>query len=93
MMNYRSIFEGFVAKGISLDEIRPRENVFTYHAWLALGRQVRKGEHGVQVLTWVPMTRKADISPENPSGTIGRRPKSTTVFHATQTDPIVEVTS
>lgn len=89
LTNYPTIFEGFVAKGINPDDILPRENVFTYHAWRALGRQVRKGEHGVQVLTWVPMTRKDAVSDENPNGTIGRKPRSTTVFHVTQTDRIV----
>ena len=89
MSNYPAIFEGFMAMGIDSADIRPRENVFTYHAWRALGRQVRRGEHGVSVCTWVPMSRKDAITEENPSGTIGRRPKGSTVFHVTQTDPIV----
>ena len=90
--NYVTIFEGFMAKGIPMDDIHPRENVFTFNAWRALGRVVRKGEHGVKILTWVPMTKKvepgtvgADASGKVP---IGRRPKSTTVFHISQTDPI-----
>jgi hypothetical protein len=58
MSNYPAIFEGFLAKGIPEDQIRPRENVFTYHAWRALGRQVRRGEHGVKVTTFVPMDKK-----------------------------------
>ena len=89
LTNYPTIFEGFLAKGIPEDQILPRENVFTYHAWRALGRQVRKGEHGVQVLTWVPMRSQKAVSDDNPSGTIGRRPKSSTVFHVSQTDRIV----
>ena len=89
LTNYPAIFEGFLAKGIPEDQILPRENVFTYHAWRALGRQVRKGEHGVQVLTWVPMRSRTAVTDDNPDGTIGRRPKSSTVFHVSQTDRIV----
>ena len=87
--NYPAIFEGFLKMGIPEDQILPRENVFTYHAWRALGRQVRKGEHGVQVLTWVPMHAKNAVTDDNPDGSIGRRPRSSTVFHVTQTDRIV----
>ena len=88
LANYPAIFEGFIALGIPEDQIRPRENVFTYHAWRALGRQVRKGEHGVHVSTWVPMRAKSACTAENPEGLIGKRPKSSTVFHVSQTDPI-----
>lgn len=90
--NFGLIIDGFMARGIPADDIRPRENVFTYNAWLALGRQVRKGEHGVKILTWVPMDKKV---PEGTTGrdangklSLGARPKSTTVFHITQTDAI-----
>ena len=84
--NYAPIFDGFMAKGIPEGQILPRENVFTFHAWRALGRTVRRGEHGVRVTTWVPMTRK---DPETGDSTpIGRRPKGTTVFHVSQTDPL-----
>ena len=38
-VNYPAIIEGFIEKGISADEIQPRENVFTYNAWRALKRQ------------------------------------------------------
>jgi len=37
LSNWPAIFAGFVAKGIPEDDIKPRENVFTYHAWRALG--------------------------------------------------------
>ena len=83
--NYPAIYEGFGAKGIAENDIQPRQNVFTYHAWRALGRTVKRGEHGVKVLTWIPMTKKNDDGePEN----IGRRPRSTTVFHISQTQEI-----
>lgn len=83
--NYPAIIEGFAAKGIPVDQITPRVNVFSYNAWLALGRQVRKGEHGVKVCTWVPMTKKSDAGV---SEDIGRKPRAVTVFHVSQTDEV-----
>jgi antirestriction protein ArdC len=79
-------------KGIPESEILPRENVFTYHAWRALGRQVRRGEHGVKVITYVPVNAKdrdeaAELDPNKPRRKISR-PWGATVFHISQTDPI-----
>ena len=89
MSNYPDIFRGFMAKGVPESEIRPRENVFTYHAWRALKRQVRRGEHGVRICTYVTTERK-EKDPE--TGEEKTRPASmphwTTVFHVSQTDPI-----
>ncbi len=96
--NWRAIIAGFMAKGIPESDIRPRENVFTYQAWRALGRQVRRGEHGVKVVTFVAIDR--DSSPPTVSETTqtdavtdqrrasGRRPWTATVFHVSQTDPV-----
>lgn len=89
LANYPAIIEGFASRGIPVDDIRPRENVFTYNAWRALGRQVRRGEHGVQVCTWIPLTKKNAETGEPEH--IGKRPKTTTVFHITQTDLIEEL--
>lgn len=83
MMNYAPIFAGFMAMGIDESEIKPRENVFTFNAWRALGRTVKKGEHGVKVVTFVPMSVKDKDTGEEKL--IGRRPKTTTVFHVSQT--------
>lgn len=85
MANYAAIFSGFAEKGIEEAEIQPRVNVFTFYAWKALGRSVRKGEHGVKIGTWVPMTKKNADGEAQP---IGRKPRMTTVFHVSQTDPI-----
>lgn len=52
----------------------PRVDVFTYNAWLAKGRQVRKGEKGVTIFTFI---EKKDGS---------KTPRSVTVFHVSQTD-------
>jgi hypothetical protein len=93
--NWPTILAGFLAKGIPESDIRPRENVFTYHAWRALGRQVRRGEHGVKVMTFVSTDRKSQdtADTEDDNGQVkhkrhGSRPWSATVFHVSQTDPI-----
>ena len=83
--NYPAIYAGFLAKGIAETDIAPRENIFTFHAWKALGRQVRKGEHGVKIVTWIPCQSREDGNGERSEY---RRAKSTTVFHISQTDPI-----
>jgi hypothetical protein len=85
--NYPTIFAGFMAKGIPEAEIEPRENVFTYQAWRALGRQVRRGEHGIKVVTFVEIAKENKDSGEKQSF---RRPWTTTVFHVSQTDAIIE---
>jgi len=92
LANWPTIIEGFIAKGIAETDIRPRENVFTYHAWRALGRQVRRGEHGVKVCTWITTKDKAeeaqtpDEAKQAKRGS--KRPWTATVFHFSQTDPI-----
>jgi hypothetical protein len=97
LTNFPAIFAGFAAKGIPEGDIRPRENVFTYHAWRALGRQVRRGEHGVKVVTFVACEGKDGPSGEDCDGVIAEaprkrrghsRPWSATVFHISQTDPV-----
>src|SRR5580704_14753850 len=75
--NFPAIFQGFAAKGIPEAEIKPRENVFTFKAWKALGRVVRRGEHGVKVVTFIDCKSK-----------LIRRPWTTTVFHISQTDEL-----
>jgi hypothetical protein len=84
--NFPAIFAGFAAKGIPESEIKPRENVFTYQAWKALGRQVRRGEHGVKVVTFIDCTKESN---ETGKKETFRRPWTTTVFHVSQTDPVI----
>jgi len=86
MSNYPAIFQGFIAKGIAEVEIIPRENVFTFEAWKALGRHVRRGEHGVRINTWVPVSAQIDAQTGEEIRPAGRRPKSAVVFHVSQTD-------
>jgi hypothetical protein len=79
--NYATIIRGFMAKGIAESEIQPRVNVFTYNAWQAKGRIVKRGEHGVKCLTFVEMKDRT-------TGQSKRRPTTTTVFHISQTEPV-----
>jgi hypothetical protein len=87
LTNLPAIFQGFAAKGIPEAEIKPRENVFTFEAWKALGRHVRKGEHGVKVVTFIE-SRSKEIDPDTGERKLIRRPWTTTVFHISQTDQL-----
>ena len=82
--NFAAIYEGFGAMGISTDDIWPRDNVLTYHAWRAKGRQVERGQHGVKIVTYVTMTK---TQATGQSETF-RRPRKVTVFHISQTKAI-----
>jgi hypothetical protein len=85
--NFPAIFQGFAAKGIPESEIKPRENVFTFDAWKALGRYVRKGEHGVKIVTFIESLSK-ETDPDTGERKPIRRPWTTTVFHVSQTEPL-----
>ncbi len=89
--NFPAIITGFTEKGIPADDIRPRENVFTFHAWKALGRNVRRGEHGVKVVTYRTVTKKTGQTDQNGAEKVDTfaRPWHTTVFHVSQTEPAV----
>ena len=85
--NFPAIFRGFAAKGIPESEIKPRENIFTFDAWKALGRVVRRGEHGVKIVTFIDTASKETDSDTGERKVI-RRPWTTTVFHVTQTEAL-----
>jgi antirestriction protein ArdC len=61
--------------------------VFTFEAWKALGRVVRRGEHGVKVVTFIE-TKGKEVDQDTGERKIIRRPWTTTVFHISQTEPI-----
>ena len=87
MSNYPAIFDGFMAKGIAETDIKPRENVFTFNAWKALGRSVKKGEHGVKVVTFIECdTKERDPATGAETRRTYRKPHTTTVFHISQTE-------
>ena len=76
------IIEAFAARGI---DAHPREDCYTYNAWKALGRHVRKGEHGVHVPVYVHVQEPDKDQPDKLTDrTI---PTGATVFHISQTDP------
>ena len=79
--NYPAIVQGFIEKGIPPEQIRPRENVFTFNAWKQLSRSVKKGEHGVKIVTWIPCEK---------DGEKFVRPKTATVFHISQTQELTK---
>ena len=83
--NFPAIFQGFAAKGIPESEIKPRENVFTFDAWKALGRVVRRGEHGVSVVTFIECSKEDKETGEKKTF---RRLWRTTVFHVSQTEAL-----
>jgi antirestriction protein ArdC len=95
--NYPAIFYGLMAKGISEHEIFPRENVLTLKAWNAKGRYVRKGEHGVSVVTMSETKPKTmdpdfviegDAEMEDTKTRHGRLFTTAHVFHISQTEPM-----
>lgn len=89
LSNYATIYRGFLAIGIQESEIHPRENVFTFQAWRALGRTVRKGEHGVKVHTFIEHSvKEVDEATGEEKNRAVRRPWTTTVFHISQTVPL-----
>lgn len=89
--NLPRIYAGFAALGIPESEIHPRQNILTYHAWRARGRQVRRGQHGVQVVTYID-TSKTTTDPETGEETTEthRRPWTATVFHESQTGEMAQ---
>jgi hypothetical protein len=89
LSNYPAIIQGFESMGIPYEQILPRENIFTFQAWKALGRFVKKGQHGVRVCTFVPMELKDGKTEDGKDKTVVKsKPRMTTVFHISQTDKI-----
>lgn len=89
LSNYDAIYEGFKAIGIAEEDIEPRVNVFTFHAWKAKGRFVKKGEKGVKVITYIVVDKKQENSEETKKVKVKRQ---TTVFHISQTSSLDDPT-
>lgn len=83
MMNYEAIYDGFEEMGIDPDNIEPRDNVLTYNAWRAKGRQVKRGAHGVKITVFVPTLIKGENGAPDRHGKYVR---SVAVFHKSQTE-------
>ena len=82
VMNYGRILQAFSDRGIDPSEIQPRINVFTFKAWMAKNRRVKKGEKGVRIVTFIPVKDKK-TGKKN-----GVRPWTSVVFHITQTETV-----
>ena len=84
--NYAAVVAGFAERGIPAEEIIPKENVFTFNAWKAKGRRVKKGEHAIKILTWVPITSKKSDGDDAKRTKL--RPSRCALFHISQTQAI-----
>ena len=78
----------FRARGFdNIETFGPRQNVRTYAAWQALGRQVRKGEKSVHCTVWIHGEKDNHNAK---TGEIERKsvsfPRSACLFHVSQTD-------
>ena len=62
------------------------EDWYTYARWQAQGQQVQKGEHGVKIATYAPITAKND---DGDRVVVGKRPWTSTVFCRHQVAPQV----
>lgn len=47
--NDHLVITGFCGLGIPASEIQPRVNVLTFGMWIAAGRRVKRGEHGIKI--------------------------------------------
>ncbi len=78
----------FAARGIDPIAIEPRENVLTYRAWQAKGRQVCKGERSVRITTYIPIDAKIDPATGKVIEPASSRPWTAAVFHVSQTKAV-----
>ena len=78
MSNIETIYSTLTAKGIPMDQIKPRENVLTFQRWRELGRVVKTGEQGVKLETFA-------LGVNQKTGGKYMRRNTTAVFHITQT--------
>jgi hypothetical protein len=83
--NCKVVVEEFAKRGLPKASVNPKEDVFTYKKWQSLGRQVKKGEKGVQIRWLAPMKRKEGDERK------GCRLLTRSVFHITQTEEIKKV--
>ena len=88
------VISEFATRGIPENEIitlEPGQNVFTYNAWQAKGRQVRKGEKSVSCTVWISVVVKGDpnaITESKRKDRTRSRMHHASLFHVSQTDEI-----
>jgi hypothetical protein len=85
LANYEAILNDFAAMGIDSANAEPRMNVFMLNTWKALGRVVKKGQHGVKIVTTITCTKKHRETGEEVAV---KKVKDTTVFRISQTEAI-----
>lgn len=96
-----AVIVAFAEAGIDPDDIDPRQNVLTFHAWKAAGRRVAKGATSLRVPVWVPRAGRSEAestSVEPAATSDGSQPKrsggliakTAKLFHISQTIPIDE---
>lgn len=81
LRNDVQVIVGFAERGI---EAKPRVDVFTFAGWIALGRRVRKGEHGVKISTVITRPKRDKETGE--AAGEAKLLRTVTVFHVTQTE-------
>lgn len=85
--NEMLVLQAMLLKGVPREDIKPRDNCLTLQAWNALGRYVRKGEHGVRVPTIVSGTATTrDETTGQETQRAFKRMKAAYVFHISQTE-------
>lgn len=84
--NDQAVIIAFAEAGIDPDQITPRQNVLTFDAWKAAGRQVAKGATSLRIEVWVPRKgKKTEEDDEKKGGALMRR--TARLFHESQTLP------
>ena len=88
MVNIATVLQEFASRGIFQSDTTPATILLPYHAWAALNRHVRKGQHGLRVTTITP----TKLSTRDPiSGHIITRHSwrfaAGAAFHLSQTQP------
>jgi antirestriction protein ArdC len=79
-----SMINAVIVKHERKCECEPYEDIYTYARWQAQGYQVRKGEHGTRITTFIPVKDKATDK------VIGSRPWSSVVFCRCQVDKVIK---
>ena len=85
--NQELVIRSFVQRGIPAADILPGENVLTFNAWRALGRSVKRGEHGVKIPVIFDAEREARPGETAAAdGKVHSKVKTcAVVFHVSQT--------
>jgi hypothetical protein len=83
------VIQEFSKAGIRPEDIDPRHNVLTFRAWKAKGRRVARGAKSIAVVVWIPKSesKTEDDGKDGKKKRGGMYPKTTRLFHESQTVP------